>query len=127
MLIEPLTASTDITAFANASGVRIVRGRRSASTASMIAAPLARTASHIGALLARTGVVPASVIPSASATMCIEFAVPIPVHTPGPVIARELRSHRASTVMPPDLTWLAWRNTSSMSTRSPLSSSPQLW
>ena len=30
---------------------------------------------------------PGSVIPSASQTMCIELAVPMPAHTPGPVMA----------------------------------------
>jgi len=42
---------------------------------------------NILSLLASTGAAPGSVIPSASQTMCIELAVPMPAHTPGPVIA----------------------------------------
>ena len=50
------------------------------------AGPRARTSSIVGAV-GRTGALPGSVMPSASQTMCIEFAVPMPEQTPGPRIA----------------------------------------
>ena len=66
--------------------------------------PEARASSNIFGLLASTGALPGRLIPSASTTMCIEFAVPMPAHTPGPPMAwshmprerlvRELAEHR---------------------------------
>ena len=83
--------------------------------------------SHILGLLAATGAPPGSDMPKASAMMCMVLAVPMPVHTPGPAIARSLMVQRSSTVIPPVATCPAWMNTSSMSAGSPLSSTPQGW
>ena len=43
--------------------------------------------SNMRGLFASTGALPGRLIPSASQTMCIELAVPIPAQTPGPPIA----------------------------------------
>ena len=86
-LIEPLTASTEAAALRNAPAVRIFRGVRSSHTISTMRRPDWRAVSNIAGLFASTGAAPGSVMPSASHTMCIELAVPMPAQTPGPVMA----------------------------------------
>ncbi len=58
-------------------------------------------------------------MPSASAAMCIEFAVPIPAQTPGPVTAHRLISASSLTVIFPVATCPAQAKMSSKSTCSP--------
>ena len=111
MLIEAPTASATRTALPNAAAVMIRRGRRSSSTIRTMRAAAASAAAHIDGELAATGVVPGRAMPSASATTCIELAVPMPGHTPGPPTAPSLISVSSSTVDLPQ----AWRKTSSMS------------
>ena len=60
------------------------RGFRSSHTISTMRRPERRARSNIFGLLASTGALPGSVMPSASQTMCIELAVPMPAQTPGP-------------------------------------------
>src|ERR1041385_135524 len=86
-LIDPLTASTDAVAFSNDPGDRMSRGFRSSSTISTIRRPDRLATSNIFGEFASTGAAPGSVMPSASHTMCIELAVPMPAQTPGPPIA----------------------------------------
>ena len=45
---------------------------------------------------ASTGAPPGSDMPSASHTMCMEFAVPMPEQTPGEVMAFSLMPRRSS-------------------------------
>ena len=63
---------------------------------------------------------PGSAMPSASAARCMEFAVPMPAHTPGPVTAQRDISASSSTVIRPAFTCPANRKMSSKSTDSPL-------
>ena len=86
-LIEPLTASTAAAALRKAPGVMMSRGLRSSSTISTMRGPERRAMSNIFGLLARTGAAPGSAMPSASTATCIELAVAMPEHTPGPRIA----------------------------------------
>ena len=86
-LIEPLTASTAAAALRKAPAVITSRGLRSSRTISTIRWPERRARSIIFGLLARTGAAPGSAIPSASTATCIELAVAMPWHTPGPRIA----------------------------------------
>ncbi len=86
-LIDPLIASTAAAAFSNDPGERMSRGFRSWFTISTMRRPARRTTSNIFGLFASTGAPPGSAMPSASQTMCIELAVPMPAQTPGPVIA----------------------------------------
>ncbi len=58
----------------------------------------------IFALSAATGALPGSAMPSASQTMCIEFAVPMPAQTPGLRTATSAMPVRSSTVTRPDAT-----------------------
>ncbi len=74
-------------ALRNAAGVITSRGFRSSHTISTMRRPDRRARSNIAGLLASTGAAPGSVMPSASQAMCIELAVPMPAHTPGPVMA----------------------------------------
>jgi hypothetical protein len=89
------------TAFLNAPAVSMSRGRLAASISATMRWPASVTVCHIRRLPARTGVLPGRARPSTSAAMCIEFAVPMPAQTPGPVTAHELISASSSTVMWP--------------------------
>ena len=96
-LTEPPTDSTARTALAKAPGVITSRGFRSSHTICTMRAPAARTVAHMAGLLAATGVLPGSAMPSASVAMCIELAVPMPEHTPGPRMALRLMPTTRST------------------------------
>ena len=76
--------------------------------------------------LAATGVLPGSAMPSASVAMCIELAVPMPEHTPGPRMASRLMRTTRSTSIAPTAACMLATNTSSMSTWWP-SSVPLGW
>jgi hypothetical protein len=115
-LIDPLTASTAAAALRNAPGVRIDRGVTSSSTIWTIRRPDARARSNIFGLFASTGAAPGSVMPSASQTMCIELAVPIPAQTPGPAIALSHMPASVSLDSLPNIAWTEPMNTSSIST-----------
>ena len=86
-LIEPLTLSTAATALRNAPGVMMSRGLRSSSTISTMRRPERRAFSIMTGLLASTGALPGSDMPNASQTTCMELAVAMPAHTPGPRMA----------------------------------------
>jgi hypothetical protein len=58
-------------------------------------------------LSASTGVLPGIAMPSASVAMCMEFAVPMPAQTPGPLTATDAISASSSTVIAPVATWPA--------------------
>ena len=95
-LIEPDTASTAMAAFANASRVKIWRGRRSSSTMATMRAPAARANANMRSEFASTGALPGSAMPSASHTICMELAVPMPEQTPGPRMAFSLMPRSSS-------------------------------
>ena len=78
--------------------------------------PERRAKSNIFGLFARTGAQPGSAMPSASHTMCIELAVPMPEHTPGPPIALSHIPRSVSFDSLPNIACTDPRNTSSMST-----------
>ena len=66
---------------------------------------------------ASTGAPPGSDMPSASQTICMEFAVPMPEQTPG--LVNGVLAHAEQVVerqILPATWWPAPRNTSSMST-----------
>ena len=90
-----------MTALRKAAGVRMSRGRTSSATSPTMRRPASATACHSFGLPASTGAAPGSAMPSASAAMCIEFAVPIPAQTPGPVTAHRLISASSLTVIFP--------------------------
>ena len=80
-------------------------------------APARAHVDHIFGLFASTGALPGSAMPSASQTMCIELAVPMPEHTPGPRIALSLMPRSVSfESLPEHRLHRDPRNTSSMST-----------
>ena len=78
--------------------------------------PERRALSNIFALFASTGALPGSVMPSASHTTCIEFAVAMPEHTPGPRIACSLISRSFCRDSLPNADCTEPKKTSSMST-----------
>jgi hypothetical protein len=71
---------------------------------STIRAPAWRRCPSIFGLSAATGALPGSAMPSASQTMCIEFAVPIPAQTPGLCTATSAMPVRSATVTRPEAT-----------------------
>jgi hypothetical protein len=119
-------ASTQRTALAKAPGVRMSRGFTSSQTICTMRSPAARTSAIIFRLSAATGALPGKAMPSASQTICIEFAVPSPEHTPGLRMASRLMPISSSTGMLPVTACIAPTNTSSMSTCLPLYS-PLAW
>ena len=125
-LIEPLTARTAAAALRKAPAVITSRGLRSSRTISTIRWPERRARSIIFGLLARTGAAPGSAIPSASTATCIELAVAMPWHTPGPRIALSAIARNRSDSSLPKATCTPPTKTSSMSTGSP-SSWPHGW
>jgi hypothetical protein len=125
-LIEPLTASTAAAALRTAPAVMTSRGLRSSRTISTMRWPERRAASIILGLLARTGALPGSAIPSASTATCIELAVAMPWHTPGPRIALSAIARSRSESSLPKATCTPPTKTSSMSTSTP-SSWPHGW
>jgi hypothetical protein len=125
-LIDPLTASTAAAALRKAPAVMTSRGLRSSRTISTMRWPERRAQSIIFGLLARTGAAPGSAIPSASTATCMEFAVAIPWHTPGPRIALSAIARNWSASSLPKATCTPPTKTSSMSTSTPLSS-PHGW
>ena len=102
-LIEPLTANTICTALRTAPAVMTSRGFKSCQTISTMRAPAARKCSCIFALPAATGALPGNVMPSASQTTCIEFAVPMPWQTPGLWIATSAMPLTSSSVTAPEV------------------------
>ena len=70
----------------------------SSQTICTMRSPERRTVSIMRGLLAATGAAPGSVMPSASHTTCMELAVPMPEHTPGPRIAFSLMPLRSSAL-----------------------------
>jgi len=112
---EALAASITVTALVKAAGVITALGRRPSATISTIRRPAQSTPDHIFSLLAWHGLLPGGAMPRASAAMCIELAVPIPAHTPGPVIAWSAMAPSSSTPSSPVRTLPASKNTSSMS------------
>src|SRR5258705_5341 len=63
------------------------RGLRSSQIISTMRDADRRARSNIFGLFASTGALPGRLMPSASHTMCIELAVPLPAQTPGPPTA----------------------------------------
>ncbi len=61
-------------------------------------------------------------MPRASHTTCIEFAVAMPEHTPGPLMALSAMSRNCSGESLPKLACTEPKNTSSMSTWWPFTS-----
>ena len=77
---------------------------------------LTKGAMNIASLFAATGALPGRLIPSASQTTCIEFAVAMPEQTPGPRIALLLICVSSARSSFPNCACTDPRNTSSMST-----------
>ena len=103
-MIDPESASTTSTAFLTAPAVTIWRGFKSCQTISTMRAPAARAFAIIFGLIAATGALPGSVMPSASQTVCIELAVPMPAHTPGVRTAASAMPDSSSSVIRPEAT-----------------------
>ena len=95
-LIEPDTASIAIAALANAPASGCRAGADPPTPSRRCARRSASRSRTSAGCWRATGAPPGSDMPSASHTMCIEFAVPMPEHTPGPRIAFSLMPFRSS-------------------------------